>query len=242
VASIAGLISAFDPTPEDGARLQTYAGLLEGYERANVTGARRSPQAIAALIGDSLALVDALPATAADDAAAPGRRWLDLGTGGGIPGIPLTLLLHEVEMTLVDSIARKCAFVSEALTACGLTGRARVVCARSERLAAAGAPDREAYDVVLAKAVDSLSTVVELAAPLLRVGGLLLAHKSDAAAEAEWAGGEVAGAACGLAPRRVVPLPRSPLARSVCVVCEKTAPTSERFPRREGVARKRPLG
>ena len=95
--------------------------------------------------------------------------------------------------------------------------------------------------MVLAKAVGPLAVVVELAAPLLRVGGLLVVSKTAAAAEREAAAGEAAGAACGLARRRLVALTSSPLPGSVAVVFEKVAVTPERFPRRPGIAAKRPL-
>ena len=219
-------------------RLARVVEVLSAYRRANVTGARGSRPAAGRLVGDALALLD-VEEVAARSAA--GARWLDLGSGNGIPGVPLLLALPAIEMTLLDSVTRKCAFVEQLVAELGVIGRARVVCERSERFAAPAAPGREAFDVVLAKAVGSLATVVELAAPLLKVGGALLAHKSAAQAEREWAGGEAAGRAYGLAPRRIVPLPRSPLANSVCVVCEKAAPCPDDIPRREGLARSRPL-
>jgi 16S rRNA (guanine527-N7)-methyltransferase len=155
--------------------------------------------------------------------------------------VPLALVLPDVELTLIEAVGRKCAFLREAVARLGLTGRVAVACARSEELTAPGAPAREAFALVLAKAVGSLAVVTELAAPALRPGGLLLISKSAAAAEREAAGGEAAGAACGLAARRTVPLARSPLPGSVCVVYEKVGPTPERFPRRPGMAAKRPL-
>ena len=211
--------------------------VLSGYTGANVTGARGSQAAATRLVGDALALVDV------DEARerAPGR-WLDLGTGNGVPGIPLLLALPGVEMTLVDSVRRKCEFVTGVVDELGLAARARVACARSERLGAVGTADRESYDAVVAKAVGPLATLVELAAPLLAAGGVLLAYKGERAAGAEWAAAEAAGALCGLGGRRIAPLPRSPLAHSVCAVFEKVAPCPETVPRREGLARAKPLG
>ncbi len=167
--------------------------------------------------------------------------WADLGSGGGLPGIPLALALADVRLTLIEAVGKKCTFLREAAATLGLTDRVEVVCARSEDLTVPGAPAREAFAVVLAKAVGSLAVVAELAAPALRQGGLLLVSKTAVAAAREAAGGEAAGRACGLAARRTTPLARSPLPGSVCVVYEKIAPTPVRFPRRPGMAAKRPL-
>ena len=213
---------------------------LTGYRRANVTGARGSVEGVASLVGDALALLEVAELTDAAGRAAD-APWADLGSGGGLPGIPLALALPDVRLTLIEAVGKKCAFLKDVVTELGLTERVEVACARSEELAAIGRPGRESYAVVLAKAVGPLAVVTELAAPLLRVGGLLVVSKTAAAAEREAAAGEAAGAACGLARRRLVALTSSPLPGSVGVVFEKLAATPERFPRRPGVAAKRPL-
>jgi 16S rRNA (guanine527-N7)-methyltransferase len=223
-----------------GDLLQSYADLLAGYGRANVTGARGSAEGVADLIGDALALLDVDELQVAAQAV-DGAPWADLGSGGGVPGIPLALALPDVRFTLIEAVGKKCAFLREAVALLGLGTRVEVACARSEELTAVGAPARETFGVVLAKAVGPLSVVVELAAPALRPGGLLLVSKTAAAADGEAAAAAAAGAACGLARGRTVALTRSPLPGSVCVVFEKTAPTAPRFPRRPGMAAKRPL-
>ena len=123
-----------------------------------------------------------------------------------------------------------------------MTTRAAIVCARSEAHGALGAAGRGAYDVVLARAVAPLAILVELGAPLLAPGGLLLASKTARAVREESAAGEAAAAVCGLASVSVRPLARSQLRDSVCAVYERVAATPERFPRRPGLAGKRPLG
>jgi 16S rRNA (guanine527-N7)-methyltransferase len=172
---------------------------------------------------------------------ADGGPWADLGSGGGLPGIPLALALPGIRLTLIEAVAKKCAFLHEAVAHAGLGARVEVACARSEELAAVGRPGRESFAVVLAKAVGPLAVVVELASPLLALGGLLAVSKTAAAAQREAAAGEAAGAVCGLARGRTVALTRSPLPGSVCVVFEKIAATPERLPRRPGMAAKRPL-
>jgi len=217
--------------------LARYVGLLLGWRRSNVTGLTDPVAVVETLIGDSLALL------AVPQLRERSRGVLaDLGAGAGIPGIPLAVALPEVGMTLVESVARKCMFLEAAVAAAGLTGRASVVCSRSERYAAEGAPGREAHDVVLARAVARLPVLVELAAPLLATGGVLLASKTRAALDVESAAAAAAAARCGLSPESPVPLPASPLDDAVCVVFRKTGATPPWIPRREGVAGKRPLG
>jgi 16S rRNA (guanine527-N7)-methyltransferase len=166
---------------------------------------------------------------------------LDLGAGAGIPGIPLAVALPDAVVTLLDAAAKKCVFLEAAVAAAGLTGRASIVCARSERHAAVGAPGREAYTVVLARAVAELAVLVELAAPLLAQDGVLLASKTRRALEREGDAAAAAAERCGLIPEPPVPLSASPLDEAVCAVYRKVEPTADWLPRREGVAAKRPL-
>ena len=148
---------------EQTAALSAYVELLLGWRRANVTGLTDPVAVVDTLIGDSLALL-AVPQLRERETGS----WLDLGAGAGIPGIPLAVALPSATVTLLDAVAKKCTFLEAAIAAAGLAGRARVVCARSERYASAGAPGREAYAVVLARAVSGLPVLVELAAPSWR--------------------------------------------------------------------------
>lgn len=246
---MAALGARFDLADAQVAALARYVDLLAGWRRANVTGVRDREAIVATLLGDALALLDVL-----DDLGAPGgppgaghsetrasAMWADLGSGGGIPGIPLAVARPSVELTLIESVGKKCAFLEEAVAAAGLAARAQVVCARSED-AAAHAPQRERFAIVLARAVAPLATVCELAAPLLATGGYLVASTTSVALATEETRGEAAGRACGLAARGCWPLARSPLASSVAAVFEKVTATPDWLPRRPGRARARPLG
>jgi len=251
--TLEGLCARFDLSGDQVAALQRYVDLLASWRRANVTGVHAPGEIVETLVGDSLGLLD-VPALAGSS----GSRWLDLGAGAGVPGIPLAVALPAIEMTLLDATRKKCEFLVAAVAAAGLAERVRVVCARSERYAAtrpsgAAAPlrpdetavagaGREAFTVVVARALAPLAVVVELGAPLLAPGGLLVASKTSATIEKERAAGEAAAGACGLALREVARSPRSPLRDSAAVVFAKIGPTPERLPRREGVAAKRPLG
>ena len=116
------------------------------------------------------------------------RRIADLGAGAGFPGLPLAVALPGSRVDLIESTGRKCEFIRRAIERAGIDN-ARVVCERSESWAARRPPDggREGYDAVTARAVGRLSTVAELASPLLVEGGALVAWKGrrDADEEAE---------------------------------------------------------
>jgi 16S rRNA (guanine527-N7)-methyltransferase len=160
----------------------------------------------------------------------------DLGSGAGFPGLALAVALPHASVSLVESSRRKCAFLTRAVTEASLAS-VNVVCARVEEWG----DGREACDVVTARALGPLAVVAEYAAPLLRVGGSLVAWKGRRDAEEERAAAAAAGA-LGLEPARVVPV--RPYAESRdrhLHILRKAAPTPARFPRRAGMARKRPL-
>lgn len=215
--------------------LERYVDVLLSWP-GNVTALTTRAEVVSTLLGDSLALLDVavLPAGAAGP-------WIDLGAGAGIPGIPLAVVLPGVRLTLLEAASRKCAFLRAAVEAAGVDRRCTVVCARSERFAATGSEGREAFAVVLARAVASLPALVELAAPLLATGGVLVASKTGRALQDEGPPAAVVASLCGMEARPPQALPRSPLDDAVCAVFEKVAPTPERLPRREGQAVKRPL-
>jgi len=168
-----------------------------------------------------------------------GERWVDLGSGAGLPGLPLAYAYPEAAFTLVDAQRRRLDWV--AATAARLhIDNVSVVHARLE--AYGHGSGREAFDVATARALGPLPVVAELGLPLLRVGGTLLIPRGRAAG-AEL---EQATAAClqlGGRLEDVVPNPSSPIDRvGFVVIMAKIAATSPRFPRRSGVPARTPLG
>ena len=160
-------------------------------------------------------------------------RIADLGSGAGFPGLPLATVVPEVD--LVESTARKCAVIERLAEAAGLSG-VRALPVRVEELG------RSDYSVVTARALAPLSVLVEYAAPLLGDQGVLVAWKGELSAE-ELDAGSRASARVGMELGPVLPAEPFPGARSRrLVVARKVAPTPEEFPRRPGMARKRPLG
>jgi 16S rRNA (guanine527-N7)-methyltransferase len=161
----------------------------------------------------------------------------DLGSGAGFPGLVLAVALPGAEVALVESIGRKGTFMRRAIEAAG-AANARVVVARAEAW-----PDGLGrHDLVTARALAPLGVLAEYAAPLLRPGGALVAWKGrrDPVEEAD---GAAAAAQLGLAPGTVHRVAPRPGAEDHHLhVMAKVAPTPPGFPRRPGMARKRPLG
>jgi 16S rRNA (guanine527-N7)-methyltransferase len=180
-------------------------------------------------VADSLVALD-LPAVG--DA----RQIADLGSGAGWPGLALAAALPGAHVALVESTARHCRYLERAVAAAGLTN-VEVVHARAEEWHSG----LGAHDLVTARALAALPVVVEYAAPLLVEGGSLVAWKG-AVDEAESAAAGAAAEMVGLEPRevrRVSPFPEA--ANHTLHVFQKVAPTPSRFPRRPGMAAKRPL-
>ncbi len=188
------------------------------------------PAAVRDHLADSLVALE-LPAVSG------ATQIADLGSGAGLPGLPLAIALPAATVTLVESSRRKCEFLQRARDAAMATNAA-VVHARAEEWTAG----REACDLVTARALAPLAVVAEYAAPLLTLGGVLVVWRGrrDAADEASAAR---AAAELGLEARP--PHPVTPYAGALhrhLHVFVKSSPTPGRFPRRPGMARKRPLG
>lgn len=164
------------------------------------------------------------------------RAVADLGAGAGVPGLVLAAALPGATVRLVESAGRKCAFLRRTVAEMGLEN-AEVVHARAEDWPAGIGR----HDLVTARALAPLTALVEYAAPLLRPGGHLVAWKGGVA-EDEAADGRTAAAALGMGAPRPVGVPPRPGAdvRSLWVV-RKDGETPERYPRRPGMARKRPI-
>jgi 16S rRNA (guanine527-N7)-methyltransferase len=165
------------------------------------------------------------------------RTIADLGAGAGFPGLVLAIALPRARVDLIESAGRKTAVIARLMQAARIEN-ATPVTARAEEWAALP----RAYDAVVARAVAALPVLVEYAAPLLREGGVLVAWKGARSADEE-AAGERAAAEVGLARERVLKVEPFAGARDRHLhMYRKIAPTPGRFPRRPGMAAKRPLG
>jgi 16S rRNA (guanine527-N7)-methyltransferase len=202
-------------------RLAVYAALvLAANRRLNLTGAKDGT-AFAAHIIDALTL--------AADVAGP---LIDVGSGNGVPGIPLALATG-VRVTLLEPIKKRATFLASALTQLGLEGEA--VAARAEDVARDPAY-RGRFGTATARAVSSAPTVAELTVPFLAVGGRALLQRGSLETPERNA---VTDAALVLGAELVEE--RSLDGERRIVVLEKRTPTSPRFPRKNGIPAKRPL-
>jgi 16S rRNA (guanine527-N7)-methyltransferase len=163
----------------------------------------------------------------------------DLGSGAGLPGLVLAASRPESRFDLLESISRRCDFLLEAIDRMGLAN-ARVICERSEEWARG--EGREAYDAVTARSVGRLAALAELASPLLRDGGVLVAWKGARSdqEEAEFARGADRLAMEPIEIRSVRPYQAS-RNRHIHLL-RKNGPTPNELPRRPGMAAKRPFG
>jgi 16S rRNA (guanine527-N7)-methyltransferase len=167
------------------------------------------------------------------------RRIADLGAGAGFPGLVLAVALPQARVDLIESVGRKCEFMRRAAEAADIAN-ATVRNLRSEEWAAS--EGWEAYDVVAARAVGRLSTLAELASPLLKPNGVLVAWKGKRDPEEE----EQllnAAEALAMAPEQVLEVgDRAGSEHRHLHVVRKTGPTPDDLPRRPGMAKKRPRG
>jgi 16S rRNA (guanine527-N7)-methyltransferase len=183
-------------------------------------------------------LADSLLALALEDVQAA-AAIVDVGSGAGLPGLPLAAALPSARVDLVESVGRKAEWIAAAAGAMGLRN-ARAVPARIEDWGAA--EGRAAYDVAVVRAVDALPVLAEYAAPLLRSGGVMVAWKRNLDPD-ELERGVRAAKALGMTSEGFGGTDDERLAwtDTRLVVFRQAGPLPDGYPRRSGRARKRPL-
>jgi 16S rRNA (guanine527-N7)-methyltransferase len=216
--------------PEARAALQKVLDLL-AQERASVSSIT-DDRAWRVHVADSLTGLEVPELRAAP-------RIADIGSGAGFPGLALAVALPTAQVDLIESVARKCEFVQRAIDAAAITN-ALVINARSEQWAGGGG--RESYKAATARAVGRLSTLAELASPLLLDGGVLLAWKGRRDPEEE-AQLQRAAARLAMQPERILQVgPYAGSEHRHLHLIRKRGPTPPDLPRRPGIAKKRPRG
>lgn len=225
--------AAWDPagrfTGGQREQIERVLRVLEGDEHAPTT-AREREAALRVHVMDSLVALEL-------EAVRKAERIIDLGSGAGFPGVALAIALPGAQVSLVESQGRKCEFLRRLCAGAALEN-VRVIQARAEQWSAGLASG----DVALARALASQPVVLEYAAPLLRVGGTFVDWRGRRERRSEQAG-DAAASVLGLRReqvRKVHPFPGA--TDRYLHVFVKVGETPARFPRRAGIARKRPLG
>jgi len=215
--------------------LSAYADLLAGYQLANVIGTRHREKIVVEHLINSLSCL-----TVGD--LKSGESLVDVGTGGGLPGIPLGIARPEVNVTLLEATEKKVRFLEYARAELGLRNL-EILHARAED-AGRKPGHREAFDLATSRALAALPVIVEYCAPLVRPGGKILAMKGSLSEE-ELSKGIAASHELGIQlgdVREVKYRTQLPQKERRLVVFDKVSTIPGRFPRRVGLAKKHPLG
>jgi 16S rRNA (guanine527-N7)-methyltransferase len=219
--------------------------LVEWNKRFNLTALTDDASILSLHFLDSLSALPSIQAwRESKQASHRPISLIDVGTGGGFPGIPLKIAQPDLRVTLLDGTAKKVAFCDEVIRTLDLKD-AHAVHGRAEELAHQPA-HREKYDVVIARAVAPLPALVEYLLPLASVGGLCIAMKgSDALVEAQQAAGALAKLGGRLDRVVNVHLPNRPGKpapdQRALILIDKIAESAKKYPRSGGAPRKSPL-
>lgn len=215
----------------DEATVGRYLGyldrLLATNEVTNLTAVRDASEAVSRHLEDSLELAREL-------ASVTRGTVVDLGTGGGLPGIPLAIARPDLAFVLVDAREKKIAFVDGAARGLGLTN-VTALAARAETLGAVGSRHRASAAAVVSRALAPMPVLLELVAPLLVVGGALYAVKGERWAE------EIAAAARAMQLLGMALESDRRTPTGTIVVLRKNAETPARYPRAPGEPKRKPL-
>lgn len=223
--------------PAQQAQLETYLDLLlDANQKFNLTAITGREQAWERHIVECLRLaatVNSIIPSAQDLAGAPARA-LDLGSGGGLPGMVLAITRPDIHFTLLEATAKKAHFLGDTAQRLGLSN-VSVVSERAELAAAPGAELRAKFVLVTARAVAPLAVLLELAIPFLKVDGTLLAVKGERAQE------ELAGAERAVSLLHAEPTAQLRHPTATVMLFRKTAATPSHYPRRPGEPKRKPL-
>ena len=211
-----------------------YRWLIRWNDRVNLTTVTEWEAVQTRHFLDSLSIVEAVP-----DGTLESARFVDVGTGAGLPGIPLKIAFADARVTLVDATAKKVNLLNKLVRELGLDGM-EAVHGRAETL---GHNDglRESFDLVVARAVAPMPVLAELTLPFCRVGGMVVVHKTDRAEAEILSAGYAIEVMGGELKRTVGATWEGPDSGRKLIVIEKVNPTPPNYPRRPGMPSKRPL-
>jgi 16S rRNA (guanine527-N7)-methyltransferase len=203
--------------------------LIEWNKTTNLTAIRTPEDIISKHFLDSVSVVQAIPSTA--------HTLIDIGTGAGFPGLPIKIVRPDIEITLLESVGKKVAFLEHVVQTLKLTN-VHLICNRAEEIGQAQT-EREHYDVAIARAVAGLATLVEYALPLVKVGGIVIAQKIMTEEEVTQA--QNALTLLGGTIEKIIPITIPGLSERHLIVIKKIAQTPSEYPRKIGTPLKDPL-
>jgi 16S rRNA (guanine527-N7)-methyltransferase len=233
--------------PGEPEKLGVYlAMLLEANKTTNLTAITDPVQAWTRHIADALTLLPVLSELP------EGAGVVDVGSGGGVPGIPLAITMPHLRFTLLEPTGKKATFLAQVAAELGLSN-VKVLNKRAEQVGQDKANHREKYDAVISRAVGPLNVVAELMIPLCKQGGVIAAIKgAKAEAEVEHANGALVRvmhgegiirtgfSAIGALGARLVEIRETPTGK--IVVLDKPSKTPNLYPRKDGEPKHNPLG
>jgi 16S rRNA (guanine527-N7)-methyltransferase len=221
---------------DDLARLARYLELLlDANTRFNLTAITDPAEAWRRHILDSLTLLPLIESAREAREGGEPMRVIDVGSGGGLPGMALACVMPDVRFTLLEATGKKAKFLQEAAHALGLSN-VDVVIDRAETVGQDHRVHRARYDVVLSRAVGPLPVLLELTVPLAKVGGTVLAIKGERAAQ------EAADAKAALHLLHAAVVELRPTPTGTVIVIDKPRATPRLYPRAPGEPKRRPLG
>ncbi len=217
-------------------KFREYLALLENFNRHTNLISSTDPQTVVIKhFLDSLAPGPAFKETGLNRE----LKLIDIGTGGGFPGIPLLIAFEDWKLYAVDSIAKKLEFIGILCEKLGLSERVEIVCVRAEELGKIPGK-REAFDFAVTRAVAQMSVISEYCLPLVREGGYFAAYKAKSA-EQELKEAENAISMLGGKALKTFKYTLTGEEERNLIIIKKVSPTPRKYPRRTGVPVKRPL-
>jgi 16S rRNA (guanine527-N7)-methyltransferase len=223
-------------SPAQVNRFETYyRTLIDWNSRVNLTAITRYEEVQVKHFLDSLTVVLSM----GSDISVKNLKVIDVGTGAGLPGIPLKIVFPEIDLNLLEATAKKSKFLEQLVSQLGLKDVV-IVNGRAEEIAHQ-LQFREQFDVVLSRAVASLPALVELALSFCKIGGYFVTQKKGDIAE-EMAQAQKVITVMGGRLRKIMPVEMKEFDDKRClVIIDKVESTPPRYPRRPGIPEKRPI-
>ncbi len=210
-----------------------YELLVEWNKVMNLTAITEREEVVVKHFADSLLLAKYRDLTKS-------LKVIDVGTGAGFPGVPLKIAFPNLQVTLLDSLNKRVKFLDQVIDALGLEN----ICAIHARAEDAGrdAAHREQYDLAVSRAVANMSSLAEFCMPFVKTEGYFIPYKAAGVKEEMPAGKKAVRMLSGQVENIfTTTLPTTEVERTfVCV--KKVAPLDEKYPRKAGLATKKPLG